>query len=406
MIVIDNYSRTKIYVTDLWREWDLPKFDITMKVNGDILDIYWFIGQEGTDVQHLGIDYNDVGGYGYANPTSAADLMSIIDGYIESAWTDIGPGGDILTAKADLLSNNGTTDEILPGGANEYYLKRDNAEATGLKWVPVTDITSAANIGAAITASASATPNNTDEVATSDSGVLKKITWTNVKVFLKTYFDTLYTTTAAVATQITTALTGYLTSATAAATYQPLDSDLTTIAGLTATTDNFIQSKSSAWASRTIAQVKTDLGIPGVVFSKSSSDQATTSTGLANITNIGISIAANQNIYFKAIIKVGCSGTNGARYAVTLPTGATMLAYHAGTSVATVSLPAPQWLTTSGTEGATINILAITTMVTVIEGWVYNGANAGTIQVQGRSVNAANTVTWYSGSMITGQILN
>jgi hypothetical protein len=40
---------------------------------------------------------------------------------------------------------------------------------------------------------------------------------------------------------------------------QPLDSDLTTIAGLTATTDNFIQSKSSAWASRTPAQVAADL---------------------------------------------------------------------------------------------------------------------------------------------------
>lgn len=40
---------------------------------------------------------------------------------------------------------------------------------------------------------------------------------------------------------------------------QPLDSDLTTIAGLTATTDNFIQAKSSAWASRTPTQVTADL---------------------------------------------------------------------------------------------------------------------------------------------------
>lgn len=46
-------------------------------------------------------------------------------------------------------------------------------------------------------------------------------------------------------------------------TKQPLDTDLTTIAGLTATTDNFIQAKSSAWASRTVAQVKTDLGLTG-----------------------------------------------------------------------------------------------------------------------------------------------
>ena len=42
-------------------------------------------------------------------------------------------------------------------------------------------------------------------------------------------------------------------------TKQPLDSDLTTIAGLTATTNNFIQSSSSAWASRTPTQVTATL---------------------------------------------------------------------------------------------------------------------------------------------------
>lgn len=42
---------------------------------------------------------------------------------------------------------------------------------------------------------------------------------------------------------------------------QPVDADLTTIAGLTATTDNVIQSVGSAWASRTPAQVKTALAL-------------------------------------------------------------------------------------------------------------------------------------------------
>jgi len=42
---------------------------------------------------------------------------------------------------------------------------------------------------------------------------------------------------------------------------QPLDSDLTTIAGLTATTDNFMVAASSAWASRTPSQARTSLGL-------------------------------------------------------------------------------------------------------------------------------------------------
>lgn len=65
---------------------------------------------------------------------------------------------------------------------------------------------------------------------------------------------------------------------------QPLDSDLTTIAGLTATTDNFLQAKSSAWASRTPAQVTADLpafvgdsgsgGTKGLVPAPASGDAA------------------------------------------------------------------------------------------------------------------------------------
>jgi len=65
---------------------------------------------------------------------------------------------------------------------------------------------------------------------------------------------------------------------------QTYDADLATIAGLTATTDNFIQSKSSAWASRTPTQVTADLiavvgdsgagGTKGLVPAPSAGDAA------------------------------------------------------------------------------------------------------------------------------------
>lgn len=45
------------------------------------------------------------------------------------------------------------------------------------------------------------------------------------------------------------------------ATKQPLDSDLTTIAGLTPTTDNFMVATAGAWASRTPSQARTQMGL-------------------------------------------------------------------------------------------------------------------------------------------------
>jgi len=77
-----------------------------------------------------------------------------------------------------------------------------------------------------------------DFLVASGIGVFVKKTLAETIIILRTSLDSIYQ---------------------AAGSYQPLDADLTTIAGLTATTDNFIQSKSSAWASRTLAQVITDL---------------------------------------------------------------------------------------------------------------------------------------------------
>jgi hypothetical protein len=89
---------------------------------------------------------------------------------------------------------------------------------------------------------------------------------------------------------------------------QTLDSDLTTIAGLTATTDNFIVAVASAWASRTPAQVKTTLSLNNVDnisdASKpvSTAQQTAIDAKVANAINNGTTtIAPAQDAVFDAL---------------------------------------------------------------------------------------------------------
>jgi hypothetical protein len=140
---------------------------------------------------------------------------------------------------------------------------------------------------------------------------------------------------------------------------QPLDSDLTTIAGLTATTDSFLQSKSSAWAARTIAQVKTDLGLTGTnsgdqtiteSFVIACSDEtAALTTGTAKVTF--------RMPYAFTVTAVRASVT-------TAPTGGTLLTVdinEAGTSIISTKLTfdASELTTTTAATPAVISDSAL-----------------------------------------------
>lgn len=62
-------------------------------------------------------------------------------------------------------------------------------------------------------------------------------------------------------TMATETASNYLTTATAASTYQPLDSDLTTIGGLSKTDGNFIVGNGTAWVAESGDTARTSLGV-------------------------------------------------------------------------------------------------------------------------------------------------
>lgn len=102
---------------------------------------------------------------------------------------------------------------------------------------------------------------------------------------------------------------------------QPLNANLTTIAGLTPTTDNIIQAKGGAWFSRTIAQLKTDLSLSGV----NTGDQTVvlsgdaTGSGQTNITVVFANTAVTPGTYTVATITVDSKGRITGASSGTIP---------------------------------------------------------------------------------------
>lgn len=77
----------------------------------------------------------------------------------------------------------------------------------------------ASTIGAIVNGASAATPNDTDLIATVEASVVKKLSWTNAKAFLKTYFDTLYAAIWGIVSGSITAANGKFYTNIASATY-------------------------------------------------------------------------------------------------------------------------------------------------------------------------------------------
>lgn len=125
------------------------------------------------------------------------------------------------------------------GGLNDQDINYLNVFVTGFTSLAdhlAGDDQNGFDLGAAIHNATAAAITDSGEIPFWDSvtAALRKITWTNIKATLKTYFDTLY---------------------------QALDSDLTAIAGLSPSNDDIIQRKAGAWVNRTLTQLLADFPI-------------------------------------------------------------------------------------------------------------------------------------------------
>lgn len=95
----------------------------------------------------------------------------------------------------DKVVINATTTELTQGTASKLLRLNASKEIVSSSYDEIDLLPeTAATIGAIVNAATSATPNDTDLVMSVESSVAKKSTWTQIKAFLKTYFDTVYQT--------------------------------------------------------------------------------------------------------------------------------------------------------------------------------------------------------------------
>lgn len=129
-----------------------------------------------------------------------------------------------------------------------------------------------------------------DAVATA----LQYVKWANIKATLKTYFDSLY---------------------------QPLDSDLTAIAGLSPTDDDIIQRKAGAWVNRTLTQLWTDLkAITGFPIDGTWTPTGTPGTNVAAMTpHLMNYIRVGDQVTYNGLVEIDTTATGAFTCFLTVP---------------------------------------------------------------------------------------
>ena len=133
------------------------------------------------------VNLEQTGTYKLGDGVTALSVLSFLGSSGGGAW------GSITGTLADQTDLQNALDGKEPTkGVDDNYVTDAQLVVISNTSGTNTGNETASTLGATINAAASATPNDTDLVISVESSVVKNNTWTQIKSFLKTYFDTIY----------------------------------------------------------------------------------------------------------------------------------------------------------------------------------------------------------------------
>jgi len=145
----------------------------------------------------------------------------------------------------------------------------------------------------------------------------------------------------------------------------------------------------------TAAQLKSDLGFSRAVLSTTISQST---SNLADITGLGLSVDANSTYVGRIVVGTGCNNTGGVRFAFTFPVGGTLYIGATGytSNNSTQRMDRTDSLASGTLYAGTFNTVNAQVGLVIFEFTLTTGANSGTFQPQYASGTNTQTSTIYA----------